>query len=752
MPFNPFQKFAIDLTGVGWEPAEAAARLAKKNPPLKTFLVSRKKGGEHVSTEAAYSKSGAIRKASKRTGVHPSYLKASVKVPTEVDQSQIGLFGSRPPEVELERERREEASGQSELFNPPRHRRPSAWAYEQAQLLVARNPGMFGDVPPLHGAPEGLGHEGRIELYAQRIEAGLDPFTGLPPTHREGITFPKMAPIRRAPERRRRPLAPPELPPEVLLEQQQELVTDSCDQCRRGRLWAEARGLEPRACRACAASGRAWEPPKRVAMEAIPDSEATALAKQIQAYFKTPLAAAKAFGTTGSKWNDVLAGRSHRSTSMALERRGGVYNTKTKRFINKARAILAQLEAGSATEPAPAAPTWAEDLEFLRNHYSTNDLAGVLGVAKGTVWSWVRGSRRSTPRPGARKKIVDVAAWVRAQAAPPAPRGGGRPHGLQATPRIKEDLHELKARHGTWRAAAGALGVSPAYLSNVKAGRANVTQAFVERLSGLLEGSRPQMQNPQHYPLRRYKDKHDQRAAALDRAREVTSSRMVPVDQALVGALDNLIESWPSQAKLAKFLRISKQQLTNIIKGRRPNVDREFYEAVMRFSRTPASRALPRPRPSSVAGLNPPPGKRVHPELARMMNPDRPRRRNRDAKWKREPETYEITLEEARQLPSFAKALKKYRRFHGTDPKKVMVYRIPDGSREVTREDQVYVALGRRKQTPYTIDDDVDSNKADTLWYHDHPEGKEPLIVLNASTGIVSDVGGSYLVDDWFYS
>ena len=62
----------------------------------------------------------------------------------------------------------------------------------------------------------------------------------------------------------------------------------------------------------------------------------------------------------------------------------------------------------------------------------------------------------------------------------------------------------------------------------------------------------------------------------------------------------------------------------------------------------------------------------------------------------------------------------------------------------------IHVALGLRKQTPYVVP--WDSNKDGPLWYHDHPEGSEPLMILNPETGIVSDVGGSYLVDDWFYS
>lgn len=142
---------------------------------------------------------------------------------------------------------------------------------------------------------------------------------------------------------------------------------------------------------------------------------------------------------------------------------------------------------------------------------------------------------------------------------------------------------------------------------------------------------------------------------------------------------------------------------------------------------------------------------RVIPELARLMNPNRKRRRNRDAKWKKEPDTWEVDLDDVKDVGYFKEAIKKFRRFHETMPNKALIIRIPDGKKKTTRLDKVYVALGHRKQTPYTVDD-WDSSKKETYWYHDHPEGKEPLMILDPQLGVVSDVGGSYLVDDWFYS
>jgi transcriptional regulator with XRE-family HTH domain len=289
------------------------------------------------------------------------------------------------------------------------------------------------------------------------------------------------------------------------------------------------------------------------------------------------------------------------------------------------------------------------------------------------------------------------------------------------------------------------------------------------------------MRNPPAYGYEQFQDlgreQEQQRQDALHHARSVTASRMVLTDQHLIDMLHGLIGRWPSQAKLAKQLGISKQHLTNILKGRRPHVDRMFYDRVMAEYHQAPRRAAPVPYPPRLGSVpqahtqyhqgpppgvrygsvasnpGPPPGYVEHPELARLMNPARPRRRNRDARWKREPKEVEIDLDEAREMPGYDKAAKRYRRWHGKDPERAVVISVPNGENEVTRVDNPHVYLARRQQAPYVVDkDELRSQKNGPLWYHDYPENSQPRMVLNPKTGIIMDIGGSYLVDDYIYS
>jgi hypothetical protein len=143
-------------------------------------------------------------------------------------------------------------------------------------------------------------------------------------------------------------------------------------------------------------------------------------------------------------------------------------------------------------------------------------------------------------------------------------------------------------------------------------------------------------------------------------------------------------------------------------------------------------------------------------ELAYLTNPERPRRRNRDAKWKQEPERIPVPLEELREHPDFDLSGQKFKRFHGTAPTGGFVLRIPDGKPGVTRDPHLYVALHETLETPYVVPwpsvkrgENPDDPQ---VWFHEHPAGSRPLEVLNPRTGVTSKVGGSYVVDDWWYS
>jgi hypothetical protein len=134
-----------------------------------------------------------------------------------------------------------------------------------------------------------------------------------------------------------------------------------------------------------------------------------------------------------------------------------------------------------------------------------------------------------------------------------------------------------------------------------------------------------------------------------------------------------------------------------------------------------------------------------------VANPGRMKRKhNRDHRWRDLPEEEEISMEDAKKLPGYKKALKAFKRFHKTDPKSVRVIRVPDGKSGTTLAgNAVHVFLGHREQTPYTV---PFGSKKDVRWYHDHPKDSQPSMLLNPQTGLVTDAGGSGMVDDWFYS
>lgn len=143
----------------------------------------------------------------------------------------------------------------------------------------------------------------------------------------------------------------------------------------------------------------------------------------------------------------------------------------------------------------------------------------------------------------------------------------------------------------------------------------------------------------------------------------------------------------------------------------------------------------------------------IHHGIAAANPGDLPRKKNRDHRWRKPPNATEISLDEAAGYPGFDKALKAFKRFHKTDPGSAYIVRVPRKGKKGKElaGGVVHVALGVREQTPYVVPFEG-SSKEGVRWYHDHPEGTRPMILLNPETGLVTDVGGTYMVDDWFYS
>jgi hypothetical protein len=163
------------------------------------------------------------------------------------------------------------------------------------------------------------------------------------------------------------------------------------------------------------------------------------------------------------------------------------------------------------------------------------------------------------------------------------------------------------------------------------------------------------------------------------------------------------------------------------------------------------TRAIERVR-SEGAATNP----RAQAELAWLTNPDRPRRHKRDAKWKPVPEHHDVEAGEFNAHPDWTQAQKLSRRFHGKEADQARVYEIDDGRSEVTVDPNLYVALHETLEVPYVVPWESDKRGNDPsqpiVWFHEFPAGSRPMKLLNVRTGITSDEGGSYVVDDYWYS
>lgn len=145
--------------------------------------------------------------------------------------------------------------------------------------------------------------------------------------------------------------------------------------------------------------------------------------------------------------------------------------------------------------------------------------------------------------------------------------------------------------------------------------------------------------------------------------------------------------------------------------------------------------------------------------LGALIDPSRPRRRNRDSKWKTPPKTKDVPIDKFQWWgsPEAAEAAdKRYKRFHSKRAGKVRIFQIPDGKKEVTRDPTLYVGLHETLEVPYQVpwasQKRGDDPENPITWFHEFPQASRPLEVLNPTTGVTSRLGGTYLVDDYYYS
>ena len=94
-----------------------------------------------------------------------------------------------------------------------------------------------------------------------------------------------------------------------------------------------------------------------------------------------------------------------------------------------------------------------------------------------------------------------------------------------------------------------------------------------------------------------------------------------------------------------------------------------------------------------------------------------------------------------------SKAVKDFKRFHGSLPKSARIIRIDDGKPGVTRK--VVVGLGRTRAIEYDTKGGFrGSNKKEANRWRHAMKGKA-LLIKDPETGIVSAGGGDFYADDW---
>ncbi|MCC6752040.1 MAG: hypothetical protein IT371_30590 [Deltaproteobacteria bacterium] len=176
------------------------------------------------------------------------------------------------------------------------------------------------------------------------------------------------------------------------------------------------------------------------------------------------------------------------------------------------------------------------------------------------------------------------------------------------------------------------------------------------------------------------------------------------------------------------------EALREIVRRTRPR-DRDKLVAEIQFAQRSSSQ-----RSSSQSGGSP-----------RAANPRNPIGHQRGGKREK------ISFDEAvaagiDKAPGFKEAVAHYRKFHGTDPTTVEVYRYDDGRRE--RSERVVVTMGEVPETHYTMKPNAKSNKAGYHWVHKHVEkgkGRNPNLLFDPATGLMTIAGGTFKVTRWIY-
>lgn len=136
--------------------------------------------------------------------------------------------------------------------------------------------------------------------------------------------------------------------------------------------------------------------------------------------------------------------------------------------------------------------------------------------------------------------------------------------------------------------------------------------------------------------------------------------------------------------------------------------------------------------------------------------------------------SYRVPIHEALEkfgdAPGLHEALEGFKRFHGGEPTHVEVYEYDDGSSD-THEEALF-AIGKAQievdtmqgpggaevpiapfqaGTVYSVPDNWNSDKAGKQWVHSHREnnGTPPIHAYNPVTGVMSQHGGTFYVDEW---
>jgi transcriptional regulator with XRE-family HTH domain len=367
---------------------------------------------------------------------------------------------------------------------------------------------------------------------------------------------------------------------------------------------------------------------------------------------------------------------------------------------------------------------WREGLQLLLARSSYGAVAKALGTGVSNVMSWWSGG--VVPFEKSQRAIVALADRVRG--------GASIPTRIQLSTSSEKTSAVLEAVDRVWTGSdaqleAGA-GVGRGWLAQARAGRSTGGRAFANwRKLVAFVGSWARSHGLAFDPPGLRGD--PPAAPPVPQRAPVVSPELV---QRVREGLAHLQRHYGSQGLAARELGISQPHYSNILRGHHaPSVG--LASKILAYAAAPPA-AVVRP-----ARMPPMPG---------AENPGKPRRKNRDAKWKVPPKAKAIAIEEAQDAPYFDEAMRDARRFHGSEPTEAFVVRVKDGKPGVTRK--AVAMLGTRKETVYEVPDSMPSNKNGVVWFHEHPDDAPPMIVKDPETGLTMDVGGAVVVDDWFYS